>query len=64
LFEHGIETHPDDAAIEQLRIRTIYLAGARALEEFRPDKGTPVRRAGSNFRRARALPRELRPAEV
>jgi hypothetical protein len=52
LFEMGTkairrrmaETHPDDAAIGQLRIRTIYLAGARALEEFRPDKGTPVRR--------------------
>ncbi len=37
------ETHPDDAAIGQLRIRTIYLAGARALDEFRPDKATPVR---------------------
>lgn len=52
LFEMGTkairrrmaETHPDEAAIAQLRIRTIYLAGARALDEFRPDRATPVRR--------------------
>ena len=52
LFEMGTkairkrmaETHPEKAGIEQLRLRTIYLAGTRALDEFRPDRARPVRR--------------------
>jgi hypothetical protein len=39
-----LETHPDDARIQELRLRTIYLAGAHALSEFRPDRAWPVRR--------------------
>jgi hypothetical protein len=38
------EMHPDSAGMEELRLRTIFLAGARALDEFRPDKARPVRR--------------------
>jgi hypothetical protein len=37
------ETHPEEARIQQLRLRTIFLAGTRALDEFRPDKARPVR---------------------
>lgn len=52
LFEMGTsairkrmeETHPDDAGISQLRLRAIFLAGARAFAEFRPDRARPVRR--------------------
>lgn len=35
---------PKDAGIDELRLRTIFLAGSRAFEEFRPDTGRPVRR--------------------
>jgi hypothetical protein len=39
-----IERDPEDVAISQFRIRTIYLAAAQALEEFRPDVARPERR--------------------
>jgi hypothetical protein len=32
---------PEDAGISELRLRTIYLAGAKALEQFRPDRAWP-----------------------
>lgn len=52
LFEMGTkaikkrmaETHPDEATIAQLRIRTIFLAGTHALADFWPDHARPVRR--------------------
>ena len=37
------DEHPEDAFIDQIRLRTIYLAGAKALDEFRPDRARPVR---------------------
>src|SRR5581483_11567344 len=37
------ETHPDDATILQLRLRTIFLAGAEAIDEFRPDTASHMR---------------------
>ena len=51
LFETGTgairrrmaETHPEDAGIAQLRLRAIYLAGTRALENFDPHHARPVR---------------------
>jgi len=38
------ETHPEKAGILELRLRTIYLAAARALDCYRPETGRPVRR--------------------
>lgn len=38
------DKHPDDAVIGQLRLRTIYLATARALDDFRPETARPIRR--------------------
>lgn len=52
LFEMGTkairkrmaEEDPEDATIGELRLRTIFLAGARALSEYRPDRAWPIRR--------------------
>jgi hypothetical protein len=38
------EQHPNEAALAQLRITTIYLAATHALAVFRPDKGYRSRR--------------------
>jgi hypothetical protein len=38
------EKHPNEAALAQLRLTTIYLGALHALDVFRPDKGYPVRR--------------------
>lgn len=52
LFEMGTKAirkrmadeDPEDAGLSQLRLRTIFLAGANALAEFRPDRAWPVKR--------------------
>jgi hypothetical protein len=38
-----LNEYPEDAGISQLRLRTIFLAGGRALDDFRPDTGWPIR---------------------
>jgi hypothetical protein len=37
------EKHPEEAGLSELRLRTIFVAGAEAFAEFRPDKARPVR---------------------
>jgi hypothetical protein len=39
-----VATHPNDAVLQQLRLRTIYLAASHALSEFRPETARPMRR--------------------
>jgi hypothetical protein len=38
-----LEKDPDDVPLGQLRLRTIFVASAMALDELRPDRALPVR---------------------
>jgi hypothetical protein len=49
---------PEDAAFSELRLRTIYLAGASALSAFRPERAWPVPRRFNRHNTAHRITRE------
>ena len=53
-----IESDPEDAPLGQLRLLTIFVAGAKALDEFRPDRALPVRSDFNRHNSAHRLTRE------
>jgi hypothetical protein len=53
-----LEKDPEDVPLGQLRLRTIFVASAKALDEFRPDRAVPVRHEFNRHNSAHRLTRE------
>ena len=53
-----LEQDPEDGPLGQLRLRTIFVASAKALDEFRPDRALPVRHEFNRHNSAHRLTRE------
>jgi hypothetical protein len=53
-----LEKDPEDVPLGQLRLRTIFVASAKALDEFRPDRALPVRHEVNRHNSAHRLTRE------
>jgi hypothetical protein len=52
-----LEKDPEDVPLGQLRLRTIFIASAKALDEFRPDRALPVRHEFNRHNSAHRLTR-------